>query len=506
MPVSLPILTVAIRTEGDLLLARRRARHIAQSLGFTTGDTTRIVTALSEITRNAFEYSGNGAVAFAIDNSASNQELVIRVTDQGAGIADVAAVLSPQFQSRRGMGVGIRGSRALMDRFVITSTVGQGTTVMMSKLLPWSAPKFGGGDVVRLVDQIARGDDGSAIGELHAQNQSLLLTLSELTATNVEIERLREVAVAAQLRAESAQVVAEHSLAVRARFMALTTHELRTPLNAIIGYLQLLDIELAGSLSEKQQAHFARAQKAANHLLQVTNDFLEMAQGDAGRLQVAKHPGAARHVMSEATALVTPQAAARDIIIHLSEGAERVMYLGDSHRVRQVLINLLGNAVTFTPRGQSIQIRADEVPHAPPETELQGGPWCVIRVTDSGPGIPPEKLAFVFEPFVQLSEHGQATRKGSGLGLTVSRQLARLMGGDLTAESRESGAEFSLWLPEGRGVHTQDPTLDGDHAVALGWPTRGAITRERSEDSGDDRGDDSADHRATAKHSGPEEK
>jgi signal transduction histidine kinase len=463
------IMTVAFPTEDDLLLARRRARQISQSLGFSPGDTTRIVTALSEITRNAFEYAGGGTVAFAIDNhSRDHQELVIRVSDRGPGIADVAAVLSSQFQSRTGMGVGVRGSRSLMDRFDISSVVGEGTTVTMSKRLPWSAPKFGTGDVIRLVDQIAKGDGGSALGEMQAQNQALLQTLEELTAKNVEVERLREVAIASQARAEAAQLVAEHSLAVRGRFMALTTHELRTPLNAIIGYLQLLDIELAGSLTEKQQGHFARTQKAANHLLRITNDFLEMAAGDAGKLQVAKHPGAARHVMSEATALVTPQAAARDITIHLSESVERAMYLGDSHRVRQILINLLGNAVTFTPRGQAIQMHAEEVADAPAGTELTGGPWCVIRVTDSGPGIPPEKLAFVFEPFVQLSENGQSTRKGSGLGLTVSRQLARLMGGDLTAESRDTGAEFTLWLPEGRGVHAQDPSEDRDISVAFG--------------------------------------
>ena len=474
MGTTVAILTVLIRTEDDLLLARRRARQISQSLGFSSGDTTRIVTALSEITRNAFEYAKGGAVAFAIDShAADHQELVLRVSDRGAGIADVPAVLSPQFHSRTGMGVGIRGSRALMDRFDITSVVGQGTTVTMSKRLPWSAPVFGTGDVLRLVDQIAKGDGGTPASEMQTQNQALLQTLEELTAKNTEVERLREVAIASQIRAESAQVVAEHSLAVRARFMALTTHELRTPLNAIIGYLQLLDIELAGSLTEKQQGHFARTQKAANHLLQVTNDFLEMASGDAGTLRIARHPGAARHVMSEATALVTPQAAARDIVIHLSESVERAMYLGDSHRVRQILINLLGNAVTFTPQGQAIRVHAEEVADAPPDTELTGGPWCAIRVTDSGPGIPPDKLAFVFEPFVQLSDNGQPARKGSGLGLTVSRQLARLMGGDLTAESRETGAEFTLWLPEGRGVHASDPLQDRD-AVELFRQSAGA--------------------------------
>src|SRR5688572_3325001 len=195
MGTTLPILTVGIKTEDDLMLARRRAREISQSLGFNSGDITRIITALSEISRNALEYSDGGSVAFAIDNnSGDHQELVIRVSDRGAGIADVPAVLSPQFQSRTGMGVGIRGSRALMDRFDIASVVGEGTTVTMSKRLPWSAPRFGSGDVTRLVDRIAKARGGTALNEMQAQNQALLQTLGELSAKNLEVERLREVA------------------------------------------------------------------------------------------------------------------------------------------------------------------------------------------------------------------------------------------------------------------------------------------------------------------------
>src|SRR5205085_663587 len=119
--------------------------------------------------------------------------------------------------------------------------------------------------------------------------------------------------------------VAERSLVVRERFMALTTHELRTPIAAIIGYLDLLDMELASAFSPKQHDYFNRLRRAGNHLLGLTNDFLDMAQGDAGRLRVADHDGPARHVMSEAAALVTPQAVARDVSVQLTETSEMVM-------------------------------------------------------------------------------------------------------------------------------------------------------------------------------------
>ena len=447
---SIPIFTAPIKHENDLLLARKRARQICQGVGLSVGDTTRVVTALSEISRNVIEYGAEGTVAFSIDRHGSNnQELVIRVADRGPGIADVQGVMSAQFQSRTGMGIGIRGSRALMDRFDITSVVGGGTTVMMSKALPWSAPMLGAADVKRLLGQIGNAGAATPLEEMQAQNLALLQTLEELTHRNTEVERLSTIAAEARERAEAAQLVAERSLVVRERFMALTTHELRTPLNAIIGYLELLDADVTRAMTEQQQRYFSRIQKASAHMLRVTNDFLEMAQGDAGRLQVARHPGAARHVMKEAAALVTPQAAARDVNIHLSETSDHIMYLGDVHRVRQVLVNLLGNAVTFTPRGQSVRVTAERVREAPPGATLAQGPWCAIRVADTGPGIPPEKVAHVFEPFVQLSADGQPARKGSGLGLTVSRQLARLMGGDLTAESRATGAVFTLWLADG---------------------------------------------------------
>jgi signal transduction histidine kinase len=448
MGVNVPLLTVAIRREQDTLVARQRCRQISLFLGFSNGDTTRITTALSEIVRNALEYGGGGTVAFAIEGQAlDRQDLVIRVVDEGVGIADVKAVLSPNFKSRTGMGLGIKGSRALMDRFLLTSTAGAGTTVAMAKRLPWSTSKFGPGEVARLTEELAKATEATPLGELEVQNQALLNTLQELTHRQAEVERLGVIAGDARDRAEAAQLVAERSVVVRERFMALTTHELRTPLNAILGYLDLLDMELATSINDKQKDYFARVQRASKHLLGLTNDFLDMAQGDAGRLTVASFPGAARHVMSEASALVAPQATARDVTVLLSETTERVTYLGDVDRVRQVLVNLLGNAVSFTPKGGKVEVIATQATEAPSGGTLTNGPWCTIRVEDTGPGIPIDKLGHVFEPFVQLSSDGQATRKGSGLGLTVSRQLALLMNGDLTAASTGAGAVFTLWLP-----------------------------------------------------------
>jgi signal transduction histidine kinase len=456
----IPLITVALRRENDLLLARQRARQIAQLLGFSTGDSTRITTALAEIARNALVYGGGGTVAFHIEEGQHRaQSLVVEVADKGPGISDLDTILEGRYGSHTGMGVGITGSRALMATFDIESRPGGGTRVVMSKPLPHSAPRAGGADVSRITDALIAREDGSPFGELQLQNQELLTALDEVTRRQAEVERLSTIAEEARVRAEEAQLVAERAVTVQERFMALTTHEIRTPLNAMQGYLQLLELELATALTEKQMAYLLRARNACTHLIGVTNDFLEMAKGEAGHLTVARTVGEARVPISEAAALVAPQAAARSVEITLTECTERILYLGDPDRVRQVLINVLGNAVSFTPAGGRIRVTANSVKTAPAERALGAGPWCTIRVEDSGPGIPADKVAHVFEPFVQVGTAGHGGRRGTGLGLTVSRQLALLMGGDLIAEGSagiDGGAAFTLWLPDGTGQEVRE--------------------------------------------------
>jgi signal transduction histidine kinase len=455
------LLTIAIRREHDILLLRQRGRQIGQFLGFSTVDIVRITTALSEMARNAFEYGGGGSVAFGIETQAPDrQELVMRVQDSGAGIADVAGVLSPAFKSRTGMGIGIKGSQSLMDRFAITSAPGKGTTVVMAKFLPCSAAKFTPADAGRLTAEIAKSSEATPFGELQLQNQALLTALQELTERQTEVERLSVLAAEEREKSDAAQRVAERSIVVRERFMALTTHEFRTPLNAILGYLDLLDMEIAESITATQKDYFARVQRACKHLIGVTNDFLDMAKGDAGHLNVAMREEPALLVMTEALALVTPQAGARDVALRLTESMEHIRYLGDVDRVRQILVNILGNAVSFTPPGGIVEMTVSKELYFETTGTLSGVSCCTIRVTDPGPGIPPEKLAHVFEAFVQVSPDGQTTRKGTGLGLTVSRQLAQLMGGDITVTSGGTGASFTVWLVEGGVRDTDAPEPD----------------------------------------------
>src|SRR5687768_2594760 len=174
----LPLSTVALRRENDLLLARQRARQLSQLLGFATGDTTRITTAVAEIARNAVMYGGGGTAIFFIDGAPKGaQAFVIEIKDEGRGIEHLDTVLSGKYGSRTGMGVGITGSRKLMDRFEIETTVGAGTKVVMSKTLPATAPRIGPTEIARLTDALTARGDGSPFGELQLQNQELLVAL-----------------------------------------------------------------------------------------------------------------------------------------------------------------------------------------------------------------------------------------------------------------------------------------------------------------------------------------
>src|SRR5262245_59387080 len=150
------LLSVTIASERDVVLARQRARQIAGALGFDNQDQTRISTAVSEIARNAFAYAGRGTVEFAVEGSTAPQLLLISVRDEGPGIADLAQVLSGQYRSATGMGVGLVGANRLMDQFSIESSRERGTTVLMKKLLPRRAPLVASQVISKIASELAR--------------------------------------------------------------------------------------------------------------------------------------------------------------------------------------------------------------------------------------------------------------------------------------------------------------------------------------------------------------
>jgi hypothetical protein len=227
------------------------------------------------------------------------------------------------------------------------------------------------------------------------------------------------------------------------------SHELRTPLNAVIGYAELLDLGIAGPITAEQRQQISRIRASGRHLLGLVSEVLDLAKVEAGRLSLQHGVGRTRPAADAALALVQPVAESRGIVLspEYSDGGDAT-YEGDEDRVRQILVNLLNNAVKFTEPGGSVSIETGMTKQPDAEARLVNGSWIYFRVADTGIGIPPEQIAAIFDPFVQVERGHTRQNDGSGLGLTISRRLARLMRGDLTVRSKiGQGSTFTLWLP-----------------------------------------------------------
>ena len=258
--------------------------------------------------------------------------------------------------------------------------------------------------------------------------------LSERMRAEAERERLL-------VAAERARRDAEEANRAKSQFLATMSHELRTPLNAIGGYAELLLMGVRGDLAPGQREDVERMRRSGQHLLSLINDILNFAKLEAGQVEfhVGRTPVA--RLLEGLEDLVGPQVAAKRLRFDVSPGDPSLAALADGEKVRQVLLNLLINAIKFTDPGGVVSLACDA-----------DDAWVRIRVRDTGRGIAPAHLGRIFDPFVQVDRHLTAvSQQGVGLGLAISRDLARGMGGELVAASvAGEGSTFTLTLPRAR--------------------------------------------------------
>ncbi|MEW2556171.1 hybrid sensor histidine kinase/response regulator [Streptomyces zhihengii] len=334
------------------------------------------------------------------------------------------------------------------------------------------------------------GESQRLAGELQARSEELQVQQEELQRSNAELEEKAALLAAQnsdiegknleieQARQELEDRAQQLSLAskYKSEFLANMSHELRTPLNSLLILAQLLAQNPTRNLTAKQVEYAGIIHSAGSDLLQLINDILDLSKVEAGKMDVNPERVPVRQLLDYVEATFRPMTTQRSLDFTITTAAGvPVDVLTDDSRLRQVLRNLISNAVKFTERG-GVELRIEPAPDGEVPTQvLRGGPVVAFRVRDTGIGIPEQHLEAIFGAFQQAD--GTTSRKygGTGLGLSISREIAHLLGGALTAESAPGvGSTFTLYLPVARedyhhhadgGRETHTPHGTGQAAV-----------------------------------------
>ncbi|HVF40867.1 MAG TPA: HAMP domain-containing sensor histidine kinase [Gemmatimonadaceae bacterium] len=257
---------------------------------------------------------------------------------------------------------------------------------------------------------------------------------SERARADAEIARAQ--AEIARAQAEAARAEAESANGAKSDFLAVMSHELRTPLAAIMGYQELLADGITGPINEQQAQQLGRIKASARHLLSLIDEVLTFTRLDAGRERIEIEAVSLASLLSEAAELIDPLAKAKNLELIVDSPEEAVIVRTDPTKVRQMLVNLLSNAVKFTDKG-TVRLSGKSL-----DSEIH------LSVSDTGIGIPAEHHHRIFEPFWQVEQKATRRASGTGLGLTVTRRLANLLGGDVTVQSSVGeGTTFTITLP-----------------------------------------------------------
>jgi signal transduction histidine kinase/CheY-like chemotaxis protein len=450
-----PISTIALRNERDVVQARQRAREIAALVGFDNQEQIRLATATSEMARNAFRYARGGKVSFSV-RPGKTQALEIVISDTGPGIPNLNDIFEGRYQSDTGLGLGIVGTKRLMDNFEITSS-NAGTVVKMGKDFPFAALSLGPVRLDELINKINSKTPESPYEEIDRQNRELLKTLQELRARQEELALLNReledtnrgvVALYAELdeRADYLRRASE----LKTSFLSNISHEFRTPLNSIMSLARILLDRMDGDLTGEQETQVGFILDSAKTLAEMVNDLLDLAKVEAGKVRIRVKTFEVAELFSALKGMLKPLLADNTSVeLIFVEGANLPALRTDEGKVSQILRNFISNAIKFTPQGE-IRIAAEQRNNS-----------VLFEVTDTGIGIAEEHLETVFQEFSQVENPLQERYRGTGLGLPLCRKMAGLLGGKVWVKSEVGkGSSFFAELPivyKGEGNVVDEP-------------------------------------------------
>lgn len=406
------ILKIVAKADTDLVATRYRARQIAELAGLTTLERTRMITAVSEIVRNAITYAGEARIEFNIDQTDGKQSVEVIVSDRGPGFSG----------DNEKKGGGIYVSRKLVNELHIKSGKEAGTTVRISKMLGKNLKWITESVVEQWIAQLKKDSPFSVVEDLEQQNKQLIDTLQELEVTKSNLEE----------RSEQLNQANKY----KGEFLANMSHEIRTPMNAVVGMSNILE---RTELSDDQRKYLKLIKNASGSLLDIINDILDFSKIEAGKLVIENISFDLFDVVESCVELLSTNAQGKGLALLCWIDTDVPRYvLGDYVRLRQVLVNLINNGIKFTAEGEIIT-RLHLLKRGERDARVR------FEVTDSGIGLSKDKQKTLFKPFVQAD--GSTTRKygGTGLGLSICKQLIELMGGTIGVDSVE-GAGSTFWF------------------------------------------------------------
>jgi signal transduction histidine kinase/CheY-like chemotaxis protein len=444
------LLSILIKNENHILLARQQAKRIAELLHFDVIDQSRISTATSELARDMVLFTSGGEIQFLLKTETNTHSLNVVVrTNDPAPLEGIAAALEGRGRIRSDQGMGFVNAKRLMDLFSLKRDTANNLQLYFGKQLNpgIAAPEFN-----KVLDQIKTIPLSTSV-EIHEFNQEFVRTLEVLNQRQEEIYQLTMeleetnrgvVALYAELDEKAESIKKADQL--KSRFLSHMSHEFRTPLSSIMGLSKLLLNRVDGDLTSEQEKQVKFILSASQGLLELVNDLLDLAKIEAGKIEVHPTKFTVAELIGALRGMFRPIQSNPRVTLIFDEINDCPALFTDEAKLSQILRNFISNALKFTEAGE-IRVSADF-----------NAVEITFAVSDTGIGIAEENQRFLFQEFSQLDSPLHKKTKGSGLGLALCKKLAELLGGNVYFKSETGkGSIFFVNIPIEYGVAAPEP-------------------------------------------------